>query len=83
MPSKKSLSTAQYCIAAAVMSLSFMSLAQATDSHIETNTPAKSPAPATIRNTDAQPGSHQPQQATPSQPASETEPVDGDDTALA
>lgn len=72
---KKSFNAVQCCIAAALIALNSLSLAQAADSRIES-------IPPTIRDTDAQPDSHQPQQAVPAQPASGTEPVDGDETAL-
>lgn len=72
---KKSFSVVvQSCLFGA-LSLCFMPLAQATDSRIEIKTDTKP------QNT--KPDTRQPQQATPSQPSSGTEPVDGDDTALA
>lgn len=74
---KKPFNVVQCCIVAAVMSLSLASLAHATDSRIELKTETKT------KSSNAQPETHQPQQATPSKPASETEPVDGDETALA
>lgn len=71
---KKLFNVVQSCLIAAVLSLGFASLTQATDSRIEIEPDSKPQ--------NSQPDPHQPQQAVPAQPSSETEPADGDETAL-
>lgn len=70
---KELFNVVQSCLIAAILSLGFASLSQATDSRIEIKTDNKPQ--------NSQPDAHQPPQAVP-QPSSGTEPVDGDETAL-